>query len=97
MQLAINVRSLYNLRPGFSNFYETWSSTEYMTYRDIATCFLKLWFRVDRFKVFATYIYVRSFIKVVYIVTLVKRNVLLSVCQFRITSNVIPNTRQDVR
>jgi hypothetical protein len=60
MQLAINVRSMYILRPGAFNLYETWSSTEYMAFRNTATCFLKLWFRVDHFKIFATYINVVS-------------------------------------
>lgn len=60
MQLAINIRSVYSLRLGASKRYETWSSTEYTAYRNTATCFLKLCFKVEHFKIYETYINVVS-------------------------------------
>ena len=56
MHLEINITSVYNLRLGASHLHKIWSSPEYMAYRNTATCFLKLCFRVDHLKKYATYI-----------------------------------------
>jgi len=60
MHLEINIRSVYNLRLGASYLHKTWSSPKYMAYRNTATYFLKLCFRVDHFKIYATHINVVS-------------------------------------